>query len=113
LKGKASKDPFSEREAANKNIYPRKAVYSNYNNNSDFNANNEPECNNNSNTSNDPGSDNNILFDSKDDASNDGTANKDMDRYGCADSSYNSDGTDVTIIEDTDKCYMTELDTYG
>jgi len=33
-----------------------------------------------------------------------------MDGHGCLDSGYNSDGTDVTMTEDMDKCYTTELD---
>jgi len=33
-----------------------------------------------------------------------------MDRHGCLDSGYNSDGTDVTMTEDTDKYYTTEID---
>jgi len=36
-----------------------------------------------------------------------------MDGHGCLDSGYNSDGTDVTMTEDTDKCYTTEVDECG
>jgi hypothetical protein len=36
-----------------------------------------------------------------------------MDGHGCLDSGYNSGGTDVTMTEDTDKCYTTELDESG
>jgi len=111
-KGKASKDPLSKREAASKNVYSRKVVYYNYNNNSNSDTNNEPEYNNNSNTSNSPGSDDNILFNSKDDTSNNSAANKDIDGYSYIDSGYNSDRTNITIIEDIDKCYMTKLNIY-
>jgi hypothetical protein len=116
-KDKASEGPLGEREAASKNAYPWKVVYYNYNdnsnNNSDSNANDEPECNNDSDAGNDLGSDNNVLFDSKDNASNDGAANKDIDRHSYANSGYNSNGIDVTMIEDIDKCYMTELNACG
>jgi hypothetical protein len=112
LKGKASKDPLSEREETSKSIRPWKAVYYNSDNNSNTNTDNKPEYNNNSNTSNNTGSDNNILFDSKDNRSNNSTADKNIDRYSCLDSGYNSNRTDITIIEDIDKYYTTELNEY-
>ncbi len=36
-----------------------------------------------------------------------------MDGHSCLDSGYNSDRTDVTMTEDMDKCYTTELDECG
>jgi hypothetical protein len=84
-------------------------VYYNYDNDSDADANNEPKYNNNSNASDDPRSNNNVLFNSKDDVSVDSATNKDIDKYGYLDSGYNSDRTDVTIIVDIDKYYTTKL----
>jgi hypothetical protein len=49
-------------------------------------------------------SDDDVLFDSEDDRSDD----KAIDEY--LDSGYNNDGTDVTITKDIDKCYTTEID---
>ncbi len=85
-------------------------MHCDYNDNS--NANNKPECNNDSDASNNARSDNDVLFDSEDNRSNNSTANKDIDGPSCLDSSYNSDGINIIIIEDTEKCYTTELDEY-
>ena len=82
----------------------------NYNNNSDADADDEPECANNSDARDDPRSDDDILFDFKDNSSNDGATDKDMDKYSGPDSGYNSDGTNITIIKDINKCYTTKLD---
>jgi hypothetical protein len=112
-KGKASEDPLGEREEANKNVHPRKAAYYDYDNDSDADANDEPECDDNSDAGDDPGSNNNVLFDSKDNRSDNSAAKEDIDGHGCLDSSYSSDGTNVTMTEDIDKCYTTELDEYG
>jgi hypothetical protein len=112
LKGKASKDPLGEREETNKSVHPRKAAYSDYNDNSNANANDKPECDDNSDAGDNPGSNDDVLFDSKDDGSGNSAADKDMDGHSCSDSGYSSDGTDVTITEDTDKCYTTKLDKF-
>ena len=82
-------------------------MYCNYNDNSD--ADNEPKYNNNSDASNRPKSNNNVLFNSKDNRSDDSTTNKDIDKYSSLDSGYNSNRTDVTITKDIDKCYITEI----
>ncbi len=108
-KGKASEDPLSEREEASKKAPPWKAAHCDYDNDSDADANAEPECNDDSDANNDPGSDNNVLFDSEDDGSDDGTAGEGTVLHGRLDSSYNSNGIDITMIEDTDKRYTTEL----
>jgi hypothetical protein len=84
-------------------------AYSNYNDNSNANADDEPKCNYNSDTNNNPRSNNNVLFNSKDNRSVNSAADKDIDKYGGLDSSYNSNRTDVTITQDTDKCYTTKL----
>jgi len=76
----------------------------NYNNNS--NANDEPECDDNS----DAKSDNEVLFDFKDDKSDNNTTNKDINGHSCLNSSYNSDGINITIIKDINKYYTTKLD---
>jgi hypothetical protein len=110
-KGKASEDPLGEREETNKKAHPRKAAHGDYDNDSD--ADDEPECDDDSDAGDDPGSDDDVLFDSEDDGSDDGAADEDMDEYGGPDSGYNSDGTDVTMTKDTDKCYTTELDECG
>ena len=87
------------------------AVYCDYDNDSNANANDEPEpkCDNNSNASNSPRSNNNVLFDSKDNRSNNSTADKDIDKYYYLDSNYNSNRIDITMTEDIDKCYITKL----
>ncbi|KAH9203648.1 hypothetical protein DL95DRAFT_399146 [Leptodontidium sp. 2 PMI_412] len=54
-----------------------------------------------------------MIFDSEDDRSDDGTADEDMDENSGSDSGYNSDRTEVTMTEDTDKCYTTEIDECG
>jgi hypothetical protein len=86
-------------------------VYYNYDDDSD--ADDEPECDDNSDASDDVGSADDVLFDSKDNGSDDGTADKDIDKHGYLDSGYNSDGTDVTMTEDIDKCYITKINECG
>jgi hypothetical protein len=117
-KGKASEDPLGEREETSKKAPPRKAAHCDYDDDSDADVDDEPECDNDSDADDDPGSDDDVLFDSEDDGSddgtaNEGTANEGTDLHGCLDSGYNSDGTDVTMTEDTDKRYTTELDACG
>jgi hypothetical protein len=114
LKGKASEDPLGEREETNKKAHPRKVAHYDYDNNSDADADadDEPECADDSDAGDDPRSDDDVLFNSKDDGSDDGAANEDMDGHGCSDSGYSSDVIDITIIEDMDKCYTTELNEY-
>jgi hypothetical protein len=112
-KGKASEDPLGEREETNKKARPRKAAQCDYDDDTDADADDEPECDDDSDAGDDAGSDDDVLFDSEDDGSVDGTAGEDMDGHGSSDSGYNSDGTDVTMTEDTDKRYTTELDECG
>ncbi|PMD11976.1 hypothetical protein NA56DRAFT_713652 [Hyaloscypha hepaticicola] len=81
-------------------------MYYNYDNNS------EPECNDNSKAGDDTGSDDNVLFDSENEGSDNSTADTDMDGPGYLNNGYNSNGTDITIIENTDKYYITELNEY-
>jgi hypothetical protein len=107
-KGKSSKDPLGKREETSKSAYPRKVVHCDYDDTSD--ADNEPECDDNNDASDDARSDNDVLFDFEDDESDAGTVNEDMDGPVYLNSGYNNDGIDVTMIEDIDKCYMTELD---
>jgi hypothetical protein len=85
-------------------------VYYDYDDNSD--ADNKPEYDDNSDVSDNARSDDDVLFNSKDDGSDNSTANEDMDGPVYLDSGYNSDGIDITMIEDIDKCYITELDKY-
>jgi len=106
-KGNASQDPLGEREETNKNSHPRKAAHCDDDDDSD--TNDEPEYDGDSDAGDGPGSDDDVLFDSEDDGSDDEA----MDEHGCLDSGYNSDGTDVTMTEDTDKCYTTEIDESG
>jgi hypothetical protein len=112
-KGKASEDPLGEREEASKKAPPRKAAHCDYDDDSDADADAEPECDDDSDADDDPGSDDDVLFDSEDDGSDDGTAGEGTVLHGRLDSGYNSDGTDVTMTEDTDKRYTTELDACG
>ncbi|KAH9203768.1 hypothetical protein DL95DRAFT_418785 [Leptodontidium sp. 2 PMI_412] len=112
-KGKASEDPLGEREEANKNAHPRKATHYNHDEDSDADIDGETECDDDSNADDSPGSDDDMIFDSEDDRSDDGAADEDMDEYSGPDSGYNSDKTDVTMTEDTDKCYTTEFDECG
>jgi hypothetical protein len=70
------------------------------------------DYNNNSNARDDARSDNNVLFNSKDNKSDDGAADKDIDRRSYLDSGYSNNRTDVTIIEDIDKCYITKINKY-
>ncbi|PVH69879.1 hypothetical protein DL98DRAFT_578123 [Cadophora sp. DSE1049] len=112
-KGKASEDPLGEREEANKNAHPRKATHCDHDEDSDADIDGETECGDGSNADDGPGSDDDMIFDSEDDRSDDGTADEDMDEYSGSDSGYNSDRTDVTMTEDTDKCYTTEIDECG
>ena len=108
LKGKASEDPLSKREETNKKACPRKAAQYDYNNNS--NADNKLECDDDSNVKDDPRSDDDVLFDFKDNSSNDGATDKDIDERSCLNKGYNSNGTDIIIIKDIDKCYIIKVD---
>jgi hypothetical protein len=101
LKGKTGQDLLGEKEETSKNAHPGKAAHCDYDD--------KPEYDDNSNAGDGLRSDDDVLFDFEDDGSNDGTADKDIDEHGSSDSSYNSDGTDVIITKDTDKCYTTEL----
>ncbi|KAH9204554.1 hypothetical protein DL95DRAFT_418158 [Leptodontidium sp. 2 PMI_412] len=112
-KGKASEDPLGEREEANKNAHPRKATHCDHDEDSDADIDGATECDDDSNADDGPGSDDDMIFDSEDDRSDDGTADEDMDENSGSDSGYNSDRTDVTMTEDTDKCYTTEIDECG
>jgi hypothetical protein len=101
-KGKTSEDPLGEREETNKNSHPRKVH---------CDADDEPEYDGDSDASNGLGFDDNVLFDFDDDRNNNNnSANKTMDEHGCPDSGYNNDGTDITMTENTDKYYTTEID---
>jgi len=80
-------------------------MHYNYNNNSNADADDKPEYNDNS----DAKSDNNVLFDFKDNRSDNSTTDKDINKYNYLNSSYNSNGTNITIIKDINKCYITEL----
>ncbi|CZR65894.1 uncharacterized protein PAC_15794 [Phialocephala subalpina] len=113
LLGKSSENPLGERKETDKSAYPRKAAHYDCGDNSDADADNEPEYDDDSDAGDDPGSDDDVLSDSEDDGSDDSAANEDMDECGGSDNGYNSDGTNVTMTEDTDKCYMTELDECG
>jgi hypothetical protein len=97
-------------EETSKKVRPRKAARCDYNNNSD--ADDEPECNNDSDAKDDAKSDNNILFDFKDDKSDNNTINEDINGQGCLNSGYNSDGTNVIITKDINKCYIIKLNKY-
>lgn len=79
---------------------------------SDADINGETERDDDSNPDNDPRFDDEMTFDSEDDRSDNGAADVDIDEYSRSDSGYNSDSTDVTMIENTDKCYITEIDEY-
>jgi len=109
-KGKASQDSLGKREETNKNAHPRKAAHCDYDNDSDADADDEPEYDSDNDTGDGPRSDDDVLFDSEDDRSDDGTTNEDIDESSALDSGYNSDRTDITITEDIDKYYMTEID---
>ncbi|KAH9204046.1 hypothetical protein DL95DRAFT_529410 [Leptodontidium sp. 2 PMI_412] len=80
---------------------------------SDADIDGETDCDDDSTADDGPGSDDDIIFDSEDDRSDDGAADEDMDEYSGSDSGYNSDRTDVTMTEDTDKCYTAEIDECG
>lgn len=108
-KGGASEDPLRKREETNKSVHPGKAAHRDYDDDSDADADDEPECD----AGGELGSGDDIIFDSEDDRSDDGAADEDMDGHGCSDSGYSSDGADVTMTEDTDKCYTTELEGRG
>ena len=113
LKGKASEDPLGKREEYSKSAHPQKATRCDYNDDSDADADDEPECDNDSGVGNNAKSEDDVLFNSKDDGSDDSTADKDIDRPSCLDSGYNSNGIDITIIEDMDKYYTTKLNKCG
>ena len=115
-KGKASEDPLGEKEASNKDEDFEKVAHSDYN---DSDVDNDSD----SDTSDGPGSDGDVLFDSEDDGGDDvffdseddggDEDNEDMGEHRGSDSGYASDRTDVTMTEDTDKCYTTKLDESG
>ena len=103
-KGKASQDPLGEAEAIYEDEHPQEAVNNNYDDDSD--AGDGPECDN---------TDDDLFDDDQDslDSDDDNTAEEDTDRSVDRDSGYNSDGTDVTMTEDTDTCYTTEVGEFG
>jgi hypothetical protein len=82
----------------------------NYNNNS--NADDKPEYNNNSNAKDNPKFNDNVLFDFKDNKSNNSAADEDINGHSCLNNSYSSNKTNVIIIEGINKRYTTELDKY-
>ena len=106
-KGKASEDPLGERVEADKNAHPREPTHANHDEDSDADIDG-----NDSNADDGLRSDDEMIFDSDDDRSDDGTADKHIDKYG-SDSGYNSDRTDVTMTEDTNKSYTAEIDECG
>ncbi|KAL2063223.1 hypothetical protein VTL71DRAFT_5027 [Oculimacula yallundae] len=85
-----------------------KATYCDSDKDSDTDSNGETEYADNSRAKGGAGSDDNMIFDFKDDGNDNGTANEDINEYSGLDSGYNSDRTDITITKDTDKCYTTE-----
>jgi hypothetical protein len=91
-KGKASQDPLGEAEDANKREGLREATDEDYDDESD--AGDGPECD-----------DDGLFSFSFGDDDTDGNADQD--------SGYNTDGTVVTMTEDTDDCYTAEVDELG
>jgi hypothetical protein len=113
-RGNASQDPLGEREETNKSTHPRKAAHCDdddrdADNNSD--TDDAPEYDGDTDAEDGLGSDD-IFFDSEDDGSDDDD-DEAIDEHGCSDSGYNSDETDITMTEDTAKCYTTEIDELG
>ncbi|KAL5320094.1 hypothetical protein ACEPPN_013156 [Leptodophora sp. 'Broadleaf-Isolate-01'] len=101
--------PFQRREEANKIAQPLKPPHCDHDEDTDGDINSETECEDDINADNNPGSDDDITFDSEDDESDDSAADEDMDEYSGSDSGYNSDRTDITMTEDTNQCYTTEI----
>jgi hypothetical protein len=96
-KSKASQDPLGEAEDANKRERLREATDEDYDDESD--ASDGPEYDDDSLFSFGFGDDNLL------DEGTDGNADQD--------GGYNTDGTDVTMTEDTDDCYTAEVDELG
>ena len=103
-KGKASQDPLSEAEAIKENEWPWETVNNSYDHERD--ANNSLEYDDDSNAGDGPEFDDDDLFDYDHDSlagdSDYNTANEDTDESANPDSGYSIDGTDITMIEDTD-----------
>jgi hypothetical protein len=113
-KGKASQDPLGEAEDVNKREPRREAAHNNYDNDSD--ADDGPEYDDDSDAGDGPEYDDDCLFDCDDDRSvddDDNAADEETDENGSRDSGYSSDGTDVTITEDTANYYTTEVNETG
>jgi hypothetical protein len=115
-KGKASEDPLGEAEETNKNqrIQERKNVDDDEEDNTDDGL----EFDDDSDAGDGPEYENDLLFDSDDDATaaaDDDAATDDEGTEATADrdSGYNSDRTDVTMTEDTDDCFTVEVDGAG
>jgi hypothetical protein len=108
-KGKASEDPLGEKEETNKNKHFQKVAHSDYNDDSDFDD--ASDSGDELFDSEDDGGDDDVSFDSDDDGGDDD--NEDMEEQRRSDSGYASDESDVTMTEDTDKCYTTKLDESG
>ncbi|KAG4435782.1 hypothetical protein IFR05_008726 [Cadophora sp. M221] len=53
-----------------------------------------------------------MIFNSKNNKSDNGTLDEDMNKYFGSDSGYNSDRIDVIMTKDTNKCYTTKIDEY-
>ena len=87
----------------NKRKPSRETAYNNYDNNS--NADNVPEYDDDSDAGDGPEYDDDCLFDDDDNA-----ADEETDENGCPDSGYSSDGTNVTMTEDTANYYTAEVD---
>jgi hypothetical protein len=110
LKDSASQDPLGKREETNKNTYRRKATHYD---DDDGDGDDEPEYEGDTDADDGSASDDDIFFDSEDEGSNkDDDADEAIDGHGYSDSGYNSDGTDITITEDTEKCYTTKTDEF-
>jgi hypothetical protein len=111
-KGKASQDPLGEAEDANKREPAREMAYNNYDNDSDDDD--GPEYDDDSNAGDGPEYDDDGLFDCDDERSvydDDSAADKETSENGGPDSGYSSDGTSVTMTEDT--ANTAEIDEIG
>jgi hypothetical protein len=101
-KGKASQDPLGKAEDANKCKPDGNALDEDYDSESD---------------DGDRSKYNNLgLFNDNHDGDNsdyDYAVNEDTDEIADRDSGYNTDGTDVMMTEDTEKCCTTEVDEFG
>ncbi len=94
LKGKASQDPLGEAEDTNMCESPQEATNEDYDD--DSNAGDGLEY------------DDGDLFEDDDD-----TIDEDINETTDYDSSYNTDEIEVTMTEDMDSCYTTEIDRFG